>query len=59
MTTQTKQCIFSPYEYPCDKTDCRGCPIMTEFQAKANEEIIENLKSYWANLNAGSADWRG
>jgi len=32
---------------------------MTEFQAKANEEIIENLKSYWANLNAGSADWRG
>ena len=49
-------CPYSVYEYPCGKSDCAGCPIRIEAGAKANEdrEIAENMKSYWANLNAGS-----
>ena len=44
-----KQCPFAVYDYPCDKTDCRGCTIMIGERAKANEdrEIADNTRAYW------------
>lgn len=32
------QCPYSVYPYLCDKPDCRGCTIMIENRAKANED---------------------
>ncbi len=57
---QSKLCPVSVYEYPCDRPTCEGCQIMIEAQAKESEdkedkEIADNMRSYWANLNAGSA----
>lgn len=51
----TSQCPFSVSAYPCDKKDCDGCAIKIEALAKENEQIANNMRSYWANLNNESA----
>lgn len=48
-------CPFS--ERFCTEESCRECKIRIEALEKAREDkqIADNMRSYWANLNAGSA----
>ena len=33
-------CSFSVYDFPCSKTDCRGCSIWEEYTAKQNVDRL-------------------
>ncbi len=48
------KCPFTKPPIVCGKKTCESCEIRIEATARANQEIADNLRSYWANLNAGS-----
>ncbi len=48
------KCPFTKLPIICGKKTCEGCEIRIAAAARANQEIADNMRSYWSNLNAGS-----
>lgn len=61
VTTKTlTKCPFLS-DAPCDKPTCSGCETYQKALTANPEDkdIADNMRDFWANLNAGSIDWRG
>ena len=44
-------CPFSDQPLLCGKPDCGDCEIRAKVAARENQQVGENMKSYWISLN--------
>jgi len=52
--TKVKHCPFSKQTLPCNRVVCGDCEVRIKATARENQQIAENMKSYWAHLADGA-----
>ena len=56
---ETKHNLFVELWLLWLQTEMSPDGVNEEAEATEDKKIADNMKAYWANLNAGSVDWRG